>query len=58
MGVGDEEEEVAAGIRAEEDVFRGQLAPCDPLATEEQEAEEGSSGDPRHGAPSNRFAEA
>jgi len=38
VGVGDEEEEVAAGIGAEEDVFRGELAPADPLTGEEEEA--------------------
>ena len=36
---GDEVEEVAAGVGAEEDVLRGELVPGDPLAGEEEQAE-------------------
>ena len=40
VGDGDEIEEVAAWIGVEEDVLRGELIPCHPLAGEEEHAKQ------------------
>lgn len=50
MGDGDEIEEVATWIGAEEDVLCGELVPCDPLAGEEEHAEQEREREPEGGA--------
>src|SRR6185437_7636605 len=46
---GDQVEEVTTGIGEEEDVLQSQLRPGDPLADEEEDAEDDGSGDPGNG---------
>ena len=50
VGDGDEVEEVATGVGAEEDVLGGELVPGDPLAGEEEEAEGEGRGEPEGAA--------
>src|SRR5271156_4673750 len=58
MDTGDQVEEVTALVGLEEDVLGGELAPCDPLAGEEEQAERDGSREPREGAAGNGFADA
>jgi len=50
MGNGDEVEEMAAGIGAEEDLLRGELIPGGPLASEEEASEKKREREPEGGA--------
>src|ERR1700722_8500813 len=58
VDAGDEVEEVAALIGAEEDVLGREFAPGDPLAGEEDEAESNSGGEPGKCAAGDGFADA
>ena len=58
VDAGDEVEEVAALVGAEEDVLDGQLAPCGPLTGEEEQAEGDGGGEPGDGVAGDGFAEA
>ena len=46
VDAGDEVEEVAALVGAEEDLLGGQLAPCGPLTGEKEQAEDDGGGEP------------
>jgi hypothetical protein len=59
VDAGDQVEEVAALIAAaEQDVLAGELTPGDPLAGEEEQAEDDGGGEPRDRAAGDGFAEA
>lgn len=55
---GDEVEEMAAGVGEEEDVLQGELGPGDPLADEEDDAQNDGSGDPGDGGAGDGLAQA
>ncbi len=58
VDAGNEVEEMAALIAAEEDMLGGEFAPCDPLACEEDDAESDGGGEPGKCAAGDRFADA
>ena len=58
MDAGDEVEEMAALVGAEEDVLEGELTPGDPLAGEEEQAKNDGGGEPGERAAGDGFAEA
>jgi len=57
VGVGDQVEEVAAGIGGEEDVLQAELPPRFGLADEEDQPEYGGGGEPGKSAAGDRLAE-
>ena len=58
VDAGDQVEEVAALVGAEEDVLRGELTPGDPLAGEKEEAEDDGGGEPGECAAGDGFSDA
>src|SRR5271168_5223877 len=55
---GDQVEEIAVGVGRVEEAFGGELLPCHPLSSDEEDAEDGGGNQPRSRAPDSRLAEA